>query len=344
MAKTLSEEIGHFGPELKHIAKLMDHLAHRHRYDQVFQSMLDYFIQDWAFPGNAEPMQPYPFQYNDKETGIFRDLCQQLVDAYRKRCGLYTGAHNMDSWYDALGDIYMAITGTYKSSAMGQFFTPREVVQLLTGLSIGKKVKEDRIVKVEDPAGGSGRFMLAASAYLYSIGQPHYCCTTDLDPICAKMCIVNFMMNGVWGEVVCMNTLTGPNSFRWGAITFPLHYVVSEMDELQRMAFYFAALRDGKAYDKRTYVYQMVQADNLVTVQSFRAMEAEGKERQAREAAMAEQRRREALVEEAKKDAIGTLFECDETVFVKHEPPRKAEKARMPKGQPTQPQQKTLFQ
>jgi type I restriction enzyme M protein len=105
-------------------------------------------------------------------------------------------------WYDALGEIYQYLASRSKASRMGQFFTPASVCDLMAEMTLGKDREGTSIC---DPACGSGRTLLAA----YAI---HPKLTTiagaDLDPICAKMCALNFWLHGIRGEVACMNSLS----------------------------------------------------------------------------------------------------------------------------------------
>lgn len=107
-------------------------------------------------------------------------------------------------WYDALGQIYEHIAGRSKTSRMGQFFTPPGVCDVSALISVGRDVMtaEQTIL---DPACGSGRMLLSAHAMN---GEHGLLFGADLDPMCAKMCALNFWLHGIRGEVACMDSLT----------------------------------------------------------------------------------------------------------------------------------------
>jgi type I restriction enzyme M protein len=115
------------------------------------------------------------------------------------------GTDGKPGWYDMLGDIYMELASRSKASRMGQFFTPVEVCDVMAQLTFdmdpGVAVGKTAI----DPACGSGRTLLALHALQPKMGLLY---GADLDPICAKMCALNFWLHGIRGEVACMNSLS----------------------------------------------------------------------------------------------------------------------------------------
>lgn len=107
-------------------------------------------------------------------------------------------------WYDMLGDIYMELASRSKASRMGQFFTPVELCDVIAHMTLGEDLAEAAGKSILDPAAGSGRMLLAAHALQPKLGLV---AAADLDPICAKMCALNFWMHGIRGEVACMDSL-----------------------------------------------------------------------------------------------------------------------------------------
>lgn len=106
------------------------------------------------------------------------------------------------SWFDVLGTIYEVVASSSKKSSFGQFFTPASVCDMVAQMNLPNEVKGKRI---NDPACGSGRTLLAAHA----LRPGNYCFGEDLDPLCARMAVVNFVLHGVRGQVCHMNTLSG---------------------------------------------------------------------------------------------------------------------------------------
>ena len=99
---------------------------------------------------------------------------------------------------------------------MGQFFTPRTIIDFMVQINLGD-LADKQFVTMAEPACGSGRFGLAAGMYIGSKGIPSYICQNDLDSICAKMTAINMTYNGIVGEVTCSNGLDiEGNTFRFG--------------------------------------------------------------------------------------------------------------------------------
>lgn len=84
----------------------------------------------------------------------------------------------------------------------GQFFTPESVCELMARL----QGSNDKTVgkRVYDPTCGSGRLLLKFA----KVAPNNYFYANDVSLTCSKMSSLNFMFNGLRGEVACMNTLS----------------------------------------------------------------------------------------------------------------------------------------
>lgn len=105
-----------------------------------------------------------------------------------------------ESGQDILGDIF---TGGITYGERGQFFTPDGVAQLMADLTVNDTDDKDRGT-VNDPACGSGRFLLA-------VAKKHRNCEfigQDVDHRCTQMTAINLGLNGLYGWAVWQNTLT----------------------------------------------------------------------------------------------------------------------------------------
>lgn len=113
------------------------------------------------------------------------------------------------SWYDAWGDLFMDLSGSFKSMR-GQFFTPPGAADLTARCSsddtTGMKI-------INDCACGSARMLLAAfiqyQGNTYLVGE-------DIDGICCKMAAVNLAVHGCTGEIIRHDSLKEPGEFRYG--------------------------------------------------------------------------------------------------------------------------------
>lgn len=175
--------------------KFMDQAAYRHNYGDVFGDYLVMMLNQWSVDESfLQEWENCKKKYNEKEIDGFRGMFREHVLLMERM--LVTN----NDWYDALGDIYQTITSNYKASAMGQFFTPETIVNLMTAIV----VTDQPYQLVGEPTCGSGRMVLACHAK-----QPlNYYMATDLDRICWMMTCVNMCFHNAVGVVIHGNTLT----------------------------------------------------------------------------------------------------------------------------------------
>jgi type I restriction-modification system DNA methylase subunit len=104
---------------------------------------------------------------------------------------------------DPLGEFFtMEITNGHN----GQFFTPEPICTMMAAL----QPEPEEGQRISDPTCGSGRTLLAMAArnrHLIFYGA-------DVDHVCVKMTVINFLLNSLTGEVAHMNTLS--NDFYCG--------------------------------------------------------------------------------------------------------------------------------
>ena len=188
---SLKEEVPR---ELQQFAELIDKASGRYGYNEIFEDWVDYMIACFSFEGDPKLVEHLKKKYGDVYA-VFDNLLREYINVCNRELG-------RKEWYDGLGIIYETISSRWKSSRMGQFFTPPSLVDVMVGISeIDENVSGKTVC---DPACGSGRFLIAHHAHNpknYQYGQ-------DLDRICAKMTAVNMMIHGCRGEVACMNTIT----------------------------------------------------------------------------------------------------------------------------------------
>lgn len=109
----------------------------------------------------------------------------------------------------------------------GQFFTPDSVCELMARtLGADESVTGQRVY---DPACGSGRLMLAFA----KVSPDNHFFANDVSMTCAKMTSLNFMFNGLRGEVACMNTLSMEWISGWRVNTPVLGIVPIEKEQSQ---------------------------------------------------------------------------------------------------------------
>lgn len=204
------------------IEKTIEQLASKNGKNsmQIMSDFLDYFIH--GFNPSDGPMTDW--KYGEQSNKLFYDCCIEIVQEYE--AGI-----KKHGWCDPLGDLFMSIMGKKDTSRNGVFFTPEGICELMTSITLegAADAKElpkqncgafgNRIV-VNDCSVGSGRNLLSAASKF--IGKPRaelpYFVGEDIDGMCCKMTAVNLMCHGLPGEVICHNTLTEPNTCKFGFI------------------------------------------------------------------------------------------------------------------------------
>ena len=181
---------------------------YRHDPAEVLKDFIDYGVGGLLVHGDPELAEKLKTRYG-KEYGQLRELMVAWI-------GILDREVSDDiSWFDALGTIYEYLASQSKRSWMGQFFTPPDLCDLMTQITIQVDGKGFR---VNDPAAGSGRMLLS----VHTRHPGNYMYGEDLDPICAKMCALNLAMHGAQGQVNCLDSLR-LDGWRFGYELNPYH-------------------------------------------------------------------------------------------------------------------------
>lgn len=206
--------------ELREFNRIFETMAYRFGWSEVFTDFLDYSVACFLDTGDvivAERLQKkYQNHYNN-----FRELFKAWIMAQG------TMVKHEKDWYDGLGAFYEVISSSGKASALGQFFTPAPLVDMLVELNqceigAGKRMLE--------PACGSGRMAIAFHAHY----PGNYIYASDIDWICTKMTALNMVIHGCEGQVVCMDALH-PDDWRFGYVVNPWIRSVGGVPHLVRI-------------------------------------------------------------------------------------------------------------
>lgn len=174
--------------KLQKFETIMDGLARRHGVHQVFTDFLTMCIcafsmgkmEDRYFETIRRYEKPYAYSFSEALAALVIEM---------------TGTDG-NGLVDVLGKYFEEnISRGYN----GQFFTPQPVCDMLA--NINKPRTGDRIL---DPACGSGRMLMAAA----KLNRFSLFFGADVDATCAKMATVNLCLNGMFGEIANMNSLT----------------------------------------------------------------------------------------------------------------------------------------
>jgi type I restriction enzyme M protein len=178
--------------ELKEFNSLFLKLGQRLDYITVFDDLLTLKICCFGFGTNEELYLNTIKKYEKNEINILCKLMAELLLIYSK-------AKTENRWIDPLGDFYEFLSSSSKKSALGQFFTPPSVCDLITMM-----ISDDNWDQIiNEPCSGSGRMVLSMNQ---KTKGSYYVCQ-ELDPICAKMTAINCLMHEIKCEVHCMDSL-----------------------------------------------------------------------------------------------------------------------------------------
>jgi len=225
---------GYLGDQrIREMETLMRKMCQQKGYDldTAFKGLLDYLL--WLFDPDGQKPDGWRFDAQDSE--MFRQMSQAWALTMERE--LKAG-----QWYDAFGDLYMALHPGGGGKA--QFFTPPSVATVtahscLAGLDLKEAKGTDTTfghrVTISDPAAGSSRMLLAGAVIFRQMQHDQlgydavkqaayrpYLVAEDLDYNCVKMSAINMAIHGCFGECVCHDTLCEPGTVRLG-------YVVNEL-------------------------------------------------------------------------------------------------------------------
>lgn len=178
--------------ELKIFNSLFFEFEYKHDLNRVFDDLLTVVICAMA-RGTQEPLYLETIaKYNRKELEAFCKLFAQLVTIYHQDT-------TANTWSDPLGTYYECLTGNYKKSNFGQFFTPVSICNMMAQFIID----DDFGKTINEPCSGSGRMILAAN----QITKGNYYVCEDLDPMCCKMTAINLCFHEIRAEIHCHDAL-----------------------------------------------------------------------------------------------------------------------------------------
>lgn len=197
--------------EVRELENLINDFTYQNGFEvqTVFRDFLRYIIHGFSLP-NTPPLADW--RYSKEQSKKFGEMLASWIWIMEKQIKIH-------GWYDAFGDLFMALTSQRGQQQKGQFFTPEHMTKLMSEIIMGKKESSPQIPTVYDPAAGSGRTLLAAKA-----DRPQsYLVAWDIDYTCCLMCVCNFLINSCVGEVVCIDTLRMDN-FRGAWIVNGAYY------------------------------------------------------------------------------------------------------------------------
>jgi hypothetical protein len=174
---------------------IMEKLARRYGVNTVFSDFLTLLICAFSHGQKEKEYLETIRRYEKPEAYDFSEALAALVIEM-------TG--DGSGMVDVLGHFY---EDNISHGHNGQFFTPQSVCDMMAQMHQPVKARE----RVADPACGSGRMLMAMGklnkfALFYG---------ADVDANCAKMSAINLCLNGLFGEIAWMNSLTNQFYAAW---------------------------------------------------------------------------------------------------------------------------------
>jgi len=180
--------------------KIFDRLVYRHNFMTVFDDFLTVTLCAFGMGRYEDEYFKTMHSYTDDEKPLFAHMLGALVQYYDR--------HAFDGgWVDGLGEFFEMHNGKFGRDAMGQFFTPPAVCDLMA------MITRPEGASICDPAAGSGRCLLASDRTDPNNRLKTFYTAMDIDARCVKMCTLNMVLYGMKGAVLHMDSL---NQNIWG--------------------------------------------------------------------------------------------------------------------------------
>lgn len=193
--------------------KLFQKASYRHDYVSVFDDFITMtltqfgkgeFFEKW----HSEAMR----KYSPEEKTFFTEMYYEIFQVFKKQV-----VDDGKEYFDMFGLMYETLSSGSKKSALGQFFTPECLVEMLVSISL-KGIEAGQGKRILDPCSGSGRMLFIAHVK----APGNLCYGIDVDHLCAKMTALNMLLHGCIGEVVCGNGLFLSGDWRWALSVNPI--------------------------------------------------------------------------------------------------------------------------
>lgn len=191
--------------EKKHTKKDLEkaiekmHIGGSVQFVECFHNFLDLALSYFCNNMNERQMA---LRKRVEENEDFRKAYQEALEAYGD-CA--------EDYHDPMGDMFME---KISHGQHGQFFTPESVCTLSAEILGVGEVEDGQTIN--DPTSGSGRMLLKALQIARAKGREPILYANDISMTCAKMCLLNFLVNSVDGEVTCGDAL----KLDWENFTF----------------------------------------------------------------------------------------------------------------------------
>lgn len=193
--------------------KLFQKASYRHDYVSVFDDFITMTLTQF---GRGEMFERWHSEamrkYSVEEKASFTAMYNEIFSVFHEEI-----VTKSKPYFDMFGMMYETLSSGSKKSALGQFFTPECLVEMLVSISL-KGIEAGQGKRILDPCSGSGRMIFIA----HCKAPGNLCYAIDVDHLCAKMTALNMLLHGCIGEVVCGNALFLEHDWRWALSVNPI--------------------------------------------------------------------------------------------------------------------------
>ncbi len=197
--------------DIKDFVKYLNEVSDNHgiKQEERLDAFCDFIINLFSTvsykPGGFKPDVAIPENYD----------YIKLVSLW---CSMVAEEIEKGNAFDLFGQLYeQMFLLKSKASAKGQFFTPDSLCRLMadiTDADVDERVSDRGHVRVNDPACGSARTLLAhfmdKTRKDHALAGRYYYEAADIDLPTCKMAACNMMIHGMQGKVVCQDQLSLP--------------------------------------------------------------------------------------------------------------------------------------
>ncbi len=188
-------------PPKRAFIKTLEQIAHRHHITQVFDDFMEIAICALSLGRMEERYFELIKRYSRDELTKFQECFAHMFSEYDR-------AAQDGGWDDMLGIYFEEIGSLSGKQAMGQFFTPKCICDLMAQLNHDPKSPVPNGTTVADHAAGSSRNLIAHARLHPQNRWNSFYHAYDLDRRCVNMSVLNMVMYGMKGVAIHMNTLS----------------------------------------------------------------------------------------------------------------------------------------
>ena len=174
---------------------IMNRLAPRYGVHVLFSDFLDLLIAAFSHGQMEEQYLEIINKYEKPEAYKLSEALAALV--------IEMTGYDGNGMIDVLGNYFQE---NVSHGANGQYFTPQYICDMIARMHNPVSPTE----RIFDSACGSGRLM--AMAKVNRVAKFY---GADVDSNCAKMAVINLCLNGMYGEIAWMNSITNQYFVGW---------------------------------------------------------------------------------------------------------------------------------